>query len=609
MWYNGAAALVRWALNTGVLRKRAPLIVLVLLNVAAAAWVTVDLSRRMAQPPRSYGAGAAEASPVPTMIPAPTARLATPPPSPTLPSPTPAPTPALGNPAAVLAADDRFSYEPAFYGEQVQAFLEQQGSVLARATVPVAQDDDTFAHALSGHCIRYSLNPKVLLALLEVQTGLVRRHEATAEELQWAMGYPDPLWQGLDRQLQWATAILADGFRQAEEGDAPVLTDGTLAPIPGDANAATRAILRLLAHTSDGGRFAQLRSSGEGSFVETYRELFGEDPRLPLLEATAPADEPFLWPPLGGAAPISSYFDHEYPIFRQNGTLLSYSGERTYRSYDGHDGWDYAVDGGTPVLAAADGRVVFAGRLDTLCPTPAGLVVLDHGQGYRTLYWHLQDVSAVEGTAVSQGSRIGTVGSTGCSTGPHLHLGVQYLGRDTDPYGWCGSSAVPEDPWAGHPAGTVSRWLWADRPSPCPVPARAIVVDDRSAQLSVALWREAPVGYGGRALWATSSVDAQQSIHRAVWRPELPEAGLYYLYAYIPWYDTGRPDTAQARYHIRYAGGEATVTLDQARSTGLWVPLGEFAFVQGAHGYVYLDETTGEADTTIWFDAIVWVRE
>jgi murein DD-endopeptidase MepM/ murein hydrolase activator NlpD len=590
------------------LLKRAPLAVLIGLNVAAAVLVTVDLSRRLAPPARPHGAGAAEVLRVPTMVPAPTARPITPPPSPTPAPPTPSPTPTLGNLTNVLVAGDRFTYEPDFYGGQIQAFLEQQGSVLAQATVPLGEDRDTFAHALAGHCIRYGLNPKVLLALLEIQAGLVRKPAATAEELQWAFGYPDPLWQGLDRQLQWATATLADGFREAAEGGTPVLTDGTLAPIPGEANAATRAILRLLAYTADTERFSRLRSSGAGSFVQTYRELFGEDPRLPL-QAPEPADQPFLWPPLSGAAPISSYFDHEYPIFRQNGSLLAYSGERGYQSYDGHDGWDYAVDGGTPVLAAAAGRVAFAGWLDTLCQTPAGLVVVDHGQGYRTLYWHLQSITVAEGTEVGQGSQLGTVGSTGCSSGPHLHLGVQFLGRDTDPYGWCGSSEVPQDPWASHPAGTVSRWLWADRPSPCPVPARAIVVDDQGAQFGQAIWHEAPVGYAGNAFWAATIVDSRQSTHRAVWNPDLPEAGLYYLYAYIPYYDTGRPDTSQARYHVHYSSGEATVVVDQASSTGLWVPLGEFSFAKGARGYVYLDESTGEPDTTVWFDAIVWVKE
>lgn len=590
-------------------------IILVLLNLAAATLVAVDLERRLSAPqpaPTPLRAG-----PPPTLIPAPTpiplaARPASPTPTPPLPTSTPLPPANLPH---TLIADDRFTYAPDFYTAEVQAFLEEQGSILARATVPLGEEEDTFAHALVGQCIRYSLNPKLLLTLLEVQSGLIQGKggpevEEVSSRLDYAFGYRKAEWRGLDRQLEWAAYTLAASFRR-EEWPFPRLTDGKRATIPGEANVATRALLRLLAYTSDSQRFARLRSSEPGSFVATYRELFGEDPRMPLEPPPQPAQEPFLWPPYAGSPAALSYFDHEYPTFEENGTILTYGGERGHASYDGHDGWDYALPAGSPVLAAAAGRVVFAGFLDTGCATPAGLVVVDHGQGYRTLYWHLQKVEVVEGQEVRLGTRLGTVGSTGCSSGPHLHLGVEFLGRDVDPYGWCGSQATPEDPWAAHPAGAPSRWLWAHRPSPCPIPAGAIVVDEDGTgfEKSPALWHEAPVGYGGHAFWTVSTAEAGQSIHRGVWRPNLPEAGRYFLYAHIPWYDTGRPDTARARYHIRHANGETTLTVSQAESAGLWLPLGEYYFAQGARGYVYLDEATGEEGTTVWFDALVWVRK
>jgi murein DD-endopeptidase MepM/ murein hydrolase activator NlpD len=519
-----------------------------------------------------------------------------------------------GNFSATLISDERFSYDAGFYAQEIQVFLEEQNSALVSVTVSVgegARQVDLFSHALAGHCIRYSLNPKVLLTLLELQVGAVRKSELSEEDLDWAFGFLDPQWRGLDWQLQWAAYVLADGFREADEGEMPLLTDGTLAPIPGEANAATRAVLRLLAYTADAKGFDQLRSVGSDSFVETYRELFGQDPRLPLDIAWEPTRAPFLRTPFSGYAPISSYFDHEYPIFRQNGSLLPYSGERGQHSYDGHDGWDYVLSAGTPVLAAARGQVAFAGMLDTLCPTPAGLVVIDHGEGYRSLYWHLERVDVEEGQVLSQGERIGTVGNTGCSSGPHLHFGVQFLGRDTDPYGWCGSSEQSVDPWAVHPAGVASRWLWADKPSPCPVPAQAVVVDELEGDFgkSPALWYEAPVGYGGHAFWTVTVDDDEESTHRAVWRPNLPKAGRYFLYVYVPWYDTGRPDTIEAHYTIRHAGGETTVTLDQAHVAGLWAPLGVFSFEAGSKGYVYLSDITQDSDTTIWFDVIVWVTE
>ncbi len=89
-----------------------------------------------------------------------------------------------------------------------------------------------------------------------------------------------------------------------------------------------------------------------------------------------------------------------------------------------HSGVDFSADRGTPVVAANRGRVAllgeffFAGRL----------VVLDHGLGLYTLYFHLDGVSVTEGQMVERGQTVGTVGTTGRSTGPHLHFAAQ-LGR------------------------------------------------------------------------------------------------------------------------------------------------------------------------------------
>jgi murein DD-endopeptidase MepM/ murein hydrolase activator NlpD len=89
-----------------------------------------------------------------------------------------------------------------------------------------------------------------------------------------------------------------------------------------------------------------------------------------------------------------------------------------------HSGIDYSADRGTPVVASNHGRVAllgeffFAGRF----------VALDHGLGLYTLYFHLDGVAVTEGQTVERGQTVGTVGTTGRSTGPHLHFGV-HLGR------------------------------------------------------------------------------------------------------------------------------------------------------------------------------------
>ena len=86
-----------------------------------------------------------------------------------------------------------------------------------------------------------------------------------------------------------------------------------------------------------------------------------------------------------------------------------------------HPGQDIAAPSGTPVLAPADGRVVEAGWKNGYGQT----VVLDHGNGLTTRYGHLSRVEVAAGQELKRGEELGLVGSTGRSTGPHLHYEVR----------------------------------------------------------------------------------------------------------------------------------------------------------------------------------------
>jgi Peptidase family M23 len=94
-----------------------------------------------------------------------------------------------------------------------------------------------------------------------------------------------------------------------------------------------------------------------------------------------------------------------------------------------HAGVDIHVPAGTPVRAIAAGRVAFAG--DQFFGGRS--VVIDHGGGVFSIYYHLMEYSVTEGQAVTRGERIGAVGSTGRATGPHLHFGVRVAGGRVDP--------------------------------------------------------------------------------------------------------------------------------------------------------------------------------
>lgn len=136
-------------------------------------------------------------------------------------------------------------------------------------------------------------------------------------------------------------------------------------------------------------------------------------PTLPPTPAR-PASTPFAAPRVlpGGAL-----------LWPVSGVITQRFGE------NGHLGLDIAAATGTPVRAAAAGRVVVAAKLDY---GYGWRIVIDHGD-YTTLYAHLSAINVSEGDRVGRGQVIGAVGATGKATGPHLHFEVGIDGRPVDP--------------------------------------------------------------------------------------------------------------------------------------------------------------------------------
>jgi murein DD-endopeptidase MepM/ murein hydrolase activator NlpD len=94
-----------------------------------------------------------------------------------------------------------------------------------------------------------------------------------------------------------------------------------------------------------------------------------------------------------------------------------------------HEGIDFNAESGTPVVAAADGVVLSAGWQSDF----GNMIEVDHGDGLTTRYAHLSRMNAKAGSLVKRGERIGAVGSTGRSTGSHLHFEVRMLGVAQNP--------------------------------------------------------------------------------------------------------------------------------------------------------------------------------
>ena len=119
-------------------------------------------------------------------------------------------------------------------------------------------------------------------------------------------------------------------------------------------------------------------------------------------------------------------------IWPVNGVVTSPYGYRTHPIFGTtiyHSGMDIGVDYGTPVHAADGGVVVEAGWISGY----GYAVIIDHGNGLSTLYGHNQELAVSEGQSVSQGQVIAYAGSTGNSTGPHVHFEVRANGDPVDP--------------------------------------------------------------------------------------------------------------------------------------------------------------------------------
>jgi murein DD-endopeptidase MepM/ murein hydrolase activator NlpD len=159
-------------------------------------------------------------------------------------------------------------------------------------------------------------------------------------------------------------------------------------------------------------------SSDNRTFEEAaLREVSVSNSPTPLWQA------PFILPTEG--EPTSLF-----------GDWRRYSSEDAPRYHTGHD---IAALVGTSVLATNDGVVVLAGDF----PIRGGLVVIDHGANVFSHYAHLEGYDVREGDTVSQGEVIGRVGSTGMSTGPHLHWEMRIGDQPTSPLEWVGQMLPP----------------------------------------------------------------------------------------------------------------------------------------------------------------------
>ncbi|MDR2484868.1 MAG: M23 family metallopeptidase [Treponema sp.] len=181
----------------------------------------------------------------------------------------------------------------------------------------------------------------------------------------------------------------------------------------------------ILYHVKSGDTLAAIakRFDTDMQSIQTVNELFSDTlkadtslfipgAKLDLLDLQEINGEVFIWP-------VRGYITSNYGY-----RTSPFTGIRQF-----HSGLDVGVPMGTPVKAAMSGRVTTAGYDKSY----GNYVVLSHHAGYRTLYAHLSVIRTKPGAYVVTGERIGDAGSTGLSTGPHLHFTVYKNGVTVDP--------------------------------------------------------------------------------------------------------------------------------------------------------------------------------
>jgi len=180
-----------------------------------------------------------------------------------------APAPAIAEDAAPAVApaapadffdDRRLTYEPGFYVPQTQALLDAQPGPLKSLALVVGGRRHTFAEVLIGQTSYYSVNPKVILALLELQSRLLSAPGPSADQLGWAAGYQGENGnrRGLQAQVRWAVKQILTAKRDYPQYAPLTYADNSSAPPPPGMSLGKYAIARALAPTTSPDRLPAL---------------------------------------------------------------------------------------------------------------------------------------------------------------------------------------------------------------------------------------------------------------------------------------------------------------------------------------------------------------
>ena len=327
-------------------------------------------------------------------------------------------------PPDILIPDAEVVFSPSAVGFDIGAFADDQDGLLSTYTELMTRGTTPASEILAQLALEHSINPRILLALMEVESGWVSGKPVDRDKMSYSFGYIRGNWGGIYRQTGWAIRQLSEGYYGWRAGSLVELTfiDGSTLRMAPSLNAGTAAVLNFFAQMHTREEWEAL-VYGEDGIVNTYEALFGD-----------------VWEQTAGS-------EHLYPvgITQPELNLIFPPNEKWNLTGGPHSAWgkygpraalDFAPPVGNPgcgnsshwATAAAAGRVVRVGN---------GVVVLDLDKdGYEQTGWVLVYMHIANTDRVGLNAYLETddnIGHPSCeggnSSGIHVHIARKYNGE------------------------------------------------------------------------------------------------------------------------------------------------------------------------------------
>lgn len=324
-----------------------------------------------------------------------------------------------------LLPDSEVVFSPSTVSFDIESFVRQAGGFLNQFN-DYTKDTGTLygAETVLQAATENSINPRLLLALLEFHSGWVYGQPATQAEKDYPLGVNIPTERYLFNQLVWTVNQLSTGYYAYREGRFTEITfkDGTTARLAPDLNAGTAALQYYFAQLYDYQEWHDVLYSPSG-FMSLHKRMFGD----PLQRAASV--EP-LFPIAVRQPPLILPFVRNWPWSLTGGPHGAWEHDGAYAALDFGPGIQTSgcVESGAWVLAASDGLVVRTGP---------GLVVVDlDGDGHEQTGWVLVYLHVASDDRIPLGEWVATgdkLGHPSCeggfSTGTHLHFARKFNGE------------------------------------------------------------------------------------------------------------------------------------------------------------------------------------